>query len=74
MVLLRILWVKNMKTEFENTKVLIKQDKRGYQPVIFLFENNRVYIIGITPDLHFDITDEGEIGDKWDIDGNWCAI
>lgn len=39
-----------------------------------LFENNRVYIICITPDLRFDISDEGEIGDKWDIDGNWCAI
>lgn len=62
-----------MKKEFTGATVLIKQQKRGIEPAIFVIENDEIYIIGITPEGRFDMTDEGKVGEKWDKDGNWCG-
>lgn len=62
-----------MKKEFSEATVLIKQQKRGVEPVIFVIENDEVYIIGITPDGRFDVTDEGKVGERWDANGDWCG-
>lgn len=61
----------NMKKKFTNANVLIDQTK-GVEPTIFIIEDGRVYIIGITPDYKFDLSDEGMVGEKWDEHGNWC--
>lgn len=62
-----------MKKEFTGATVLIKQQKRGIEPAIFVIENDEIYIIGITPEGRFYMTDEGKVGEKWDKDGNWCG-
>lgn len=62
-----------MKTDFNNAKVVIKKRKNGKQPAIFITEKDRVYIVGITPNHNFDITDEGIVGERYDENGNWCG-
>lgn len=62
--------------KFENATVIVEKRTGGVQPAIFIVENGDVKLITITPDHNFDITDEGKLGDRWDISGDgkvkWC--
>lgn len=57
---------------FENCTVIIEQRKNGIQPAIIIIENGKVHIICITPNYDFDITDEGNVGERYDEYGHWC--
>lgn len=61
-----------MKDNFNNAKVVIEKRKNGKQPAIFITEKDKIYMVIVTPDGDFDITDEGAVGDRYDENGNWC--
>lgn len=61
------------KKIFEEAKIIVENRKNGIQPAIFVIENNRVYMITITPDHQFCMTDEGAIGENYDENGKWCG-
>lgn len=48
----------------KNCIVSIEPRHDGYAPAIFIKDNNNVYMVTITPDHNFDITDETNC---WDI-------
>ena len=60
-------------TIFENAKMIIEKRKNGVQPAIFIIEKDNVYMLTITPNGDFDITNEGKIGERYDENGNWCG-
>lgn len=61
-----------MKKNFIDATVLVQNRENGIQPAMFIFENGRVYMVTITPDHKFEITDEGLIGDRYNEKGEWC--
>lgn len=62
-----------MKKKFANANVVIENRKGGVQPATFIFENGRVYMVTITPDHQFTVTDEGPIGFRYDENCKWCG-
>ena len=61
------------KSIFEKAKVIVENRESGIQPAIFIIEDGRVYMITITPDHQFYMTDEGAVGENYDEDGKWCG-
>ena len=62
-----------MKKNFLKADVIIENRKHGVQPTMFIIENGRVYMVTITPDHQFYITEEGYVGERYDEQGRWCG-
>lgn len=58
---------------FSRANVIIENRKNGVQPAIFIIENNRVYLVTVTPSYTFWVTDEGAVGERYDENGKWCG-
>lgn len=61
-----------MKKNFCNASVVIENRKAGVQPALFITENGKVYMVTITPDQQFQVTDEGAVGERYDENGKWA--
>lgn len=61
-----------MKLNFENAKVVIQPRKGGLEPAIFITEGEKIYMVTIGPDSNFCISDEGNVGERYDNNGNYC--
>lgn len=66
-----------MKANYYNSNVHVQNGEHGIQPGIFIVENNRVYLVTITPNHRFEVTDEGPLGEryKYGVCGSieWCG-
>ena len=62
-----------MKKNFTEANVIIENRKGGIQPAMFIIENGKIYMVTITPDHQFSVTDEGMIGEKYNELGQWCG-
>lgn len=62
-----------MKNIFNNARVIVEKRINGIEPAIFIIEKDKIYMVAITPDGNFSITDEGYIGERYDENGNWCG-
>lgn len=61
-----------MKLNFENAKVIIQPRKGGLEPAIFITESDKIHMVTIGPDSNFYISDEGNVGERYDSSGNYC--
>lgn len=62
-----------MKMNFTKADIRIENRKNGVQPAMFIFEDGKVYMVTITPDHQFIVSDEGLIGEKYDETGKYCG-
>ena len=58
---------------FKDAKIIVENRKKGIQPAIFIFSNDRVSMITISADDQFVVSDEGLIGERYDENGKWCG-
>lgn len=61
-----------MKLNFENANVIIQPRKGGLEPAIFITEGDKIHMVTIGPDSNFCISDEGNVGERYDNNGNYC--
>lgn len=66
-----------MKANYYNSNVHVQNGEHGIQPGVFIVENNTVYLLTITPNHRFDITNEGKLGEKYRYNTagsiEWCG-
>ena len=67
-----------MINTFKDCHVIIKNGRQGTEPVMFIKDSqNHVYIIGISPEFKFDMSDEGIEGERWRFENDnavYCGI
>jgi len=66
-----------MKANYYNSNVHVQNGEHGIQPGLFIVENDAVYLVTITPNHRFDITNEGKLGEKYKYGAGgsieWCG-
>lgn len=66
-----------MKANYYKSNVHVQNGDRGIQPGIFIVEGDIVYLVTITPNHRFEISNEGKLGEKYKYNTagsiEWCG-